>query len=163
MSAIWGIDFEMQHHVRTYLHGRLHYKENIEIAQHEPPTQDAIALFLVGKHSGPCLDDLHLYFEHIASDWNKKAALLLRREFCEDYLGKMDGVPPREEEYHYDLIFDQLERLAKIWRKSRPRRWIEDGVEIIEDPSMVEARMNLEKETDLKTKRHTTRRISVST
>lgn len=153
----------VQRHIKTYLHQKLHYAENSEIEQHEPPTRDTIGYFLTGKHAGPSLDDLHMDFEGgVASDWNKRAFHLLRRGFCTDYLGALGDVPPRDDRYYYDLIVDQFERLAKIWKKSQPRLRLEDGIEIMENPSMVESRMNIQKEIEAKMKRHTTRRHSVS-
>jgi len=118
MSTI-HTNFEIQAHIRTYLHEQLHYTANSEIELHQPPTKDTVRLFLAGKHAGPSLDDLHIDFEGgVASDWNKKAFHLLHRGFCNDFLGKMDGVPPRDAKYYYDLIVDQFKRLAKIWKRT---------------------------------------------
>ena len=112
-------NFEIQAHIKTYLHKKLHYTANSEIELHEPPTKDMVGLFLAGKHPGPSLDDLHIDFEgDVVSDWNKKAFLLLQRGFCNDFLGKMDGVPPCDDRYYYDLIIVQFEQLAKIWKRT---------------------------------------------
>ena len=140
----------------------MHYTENSQIELHEPPSQDIIGLFLAGKHAGPSLDDLHLDFGGgVASDWNKKAFHLLRKGFCES-LAKVHGVPPRNDKYYYDLIVDQFKRLSKIWKTARPITRMEDGVQVEEDPGMVEARVNAEREKLWKKNRHTTRRITVS-
>ena len=162
MSAIC-IDFELQRLIRTYLHEKLGYTENSQIELHIGPTQDTKGLFLKGKHAGPSLEDLHLDFPGgVVSDWNKKAFLLLRRGFCDDFLGEMTGVPPCDDKYYHDLIVDQFERLRVIWKRANPRLVVQGGVEIEETAEMVEVRMNLEKQIEGKIKRHTTRRASVS-
>ena len=139
----------------------MNYTENSQIELHEPPSQDIIALFLAGKHAGPSLDDLHLDFGGgVASDWNKKAFHLLRRGFCSN-LAQVNGVPPRDDKYYYDLIVDQFEQLARIWKTARPVTRMEDGVQVVEDPGLVEARVNAKKEKEWKRSRHTTWCINV--
>jgi hypothetical protein len=44
---------------------------------------------------------------------------------------------------------------------AQPVTWMEDGVQVVEDPGLVEVRVNAKKEKEWKRSRHTTRRINV--
>ena len=114
----------------------------MQIELHELPSQEIIRLFLAGKHTGPSLDDLHPEFGGgVKSDWNKKAFHLLCRGFCNN-LAKMNGVPPHNDKYYHDLIIDQFEQLARIWKTAQPVTWMEDGGHVVEDLELVEAWVN---------------------
>ena len=140
----------------------MHYTKNSQIELHKLPSRDTIGHFLGGKHSGPSLDDLWFDFVGgLGSNWNKKAFHVLCKGFCEK-LKTLDKVLPRNDQYYRELIIDQFQRLAKIWRKAQPITRMENGTQITEDPAMVEARMNADKEKMGKVKRHNTRRTNVS-
>ena len=139
----------------------MHYTENSQIEFHELPSQEIIRLFLAGKHTGPSLDDLHLDFGGgVKSDWNKKAFHLLHSGFCNN-LAKMIGVPPRDNKYYHDLIIDQFEQLARIWKMAQPVTQMEDGGHVVEDLELVEAQVNVQREKLWKKNRHTTRCVNI--
>ena len=140
----------------------MHYTENSQIELHELPSRDTIGQFLAGKHSGPSLDDLQFDFVRgLGSDWNKRAFCVLCKGFCKK-MKTLDKVLPHNDQYYHKLIIDKFQRLAKIWRKAQPVTRMENGTKIMEDPAMVEARMNVDKEKMGKVKHHNTWHTNVS-
>ena len=130
----------------------------MQIELHELPSQDTIGLFLAGKHPGPS----QLNFAGgLVSNWNRKTFHVLHKGFCEK-LKMFDQVPPRNDQYYHKLIVDQFKQLAKIWRKAQPITQMENGTQITEDLTMVEACMNVDKEKMGKIKHHNTWRTNVS-
>ena len=73
----------------------------------------------------------------------------------------MNRVLPRDNKYYHDLIIDQIEQLARIWKTAQPVTQMEDGGHVVEDLELVEAWVNAQREKLWKKNRHTTWCVNV--
>lgn len=120
---------------------------------------EALEGFASDPQNGPNLADLHFdVAKGMRSQWNKTALQLmhakLRKELDEEY----DQVPERSEQYFTQLIQERFQRLVVIWKNAQPHLTARGEIESYE---AVEKRMIEDKDIELKSCRHTTRRINV--
>jgi len=92
------------------------------------------------------------------SQWNKTALQLMHVRLLEELEEDYEDVPERSEQYFAQLIQERFQRLVVVWKNAQPRLTTSGDKETYE---AVETRMIEDKEIELKSCRHTTRRINV--
>lgn len=123
-------------------------------------SKEALEQFAADSQNGPDLADLHFdVAKGMRSQWNKTALQLmhdkLRKELDEEY----ENVPERSEQYLAQLIQERFQRLVVVWQNAQPHLTANGE---IEDYEAIEKRMIENKDIELKSSRHTTRRLNVT-
>lgn len=131
----------------------------MDFASHEPVSAQALERFEVDPQDGPDLDDLHFdVAKGMRSQWNKTALQLIQLRLGEELYEDGDDVPERSEQYLAKLIQERFQRLVVVWKNAQP---LPNAGGEMESYEAVEKRMMEDKDIELKSCRHTTRRISV--
>jgi hypothetical protein len=138
----------------------LDIREDDDFAGHEPVSEEALEEFTFDPMKGPDIADLHFDVKAgMRSEWNKKALQIMQAEFCKQLDEEYESVPVRSTQYLEESFRERFQRLANVWKRAQPQ--LTSGG-ALESHEAVERRMIEDKDIELKCRRHTTRRINVS-
>jgi hypothetical protein len=122
-------------------------------------TTAALEQFAADPAKGPKLDNLHFDVKAgLRSEWNKKALQLMSAEFRKELEEDYENVPVRSPQYIEELIRERFRRLVNVWKRAQPQMTPSGE---LESHQAIEQRMMEDKDIELKTCRHITRRINV--
>ena len=145
-----------QKYVRDIFEEKFQVRHDEDYTLHDPPTQQEINNYALGRGPGPNPEDLQIDMKgKINSIWNIQVVEILLAELKKK---DWDGLLQRSEAYLVDLIEGKLERVRTRWRNAQPRFKETGEVETIAD---VESRMVRKKDDQDKANRAYSRRRNV--
>ena len=122
-------------------------------------SKEALEQFAADSQNGPDLDDLHFdVAKGMRSQWNKTALQLMHTKLCKELDEEYEDVTERSEQYLTQLIQERFQRLVVVWKNAQPHLTANGETE---DYEAIEKRMIENKDIELKSSQHMTRRLNV--